>query len=130
MSDRGDHQWMSGRREQRRHDVGSSGSVENAQLLKGRFALALTAAALLVVAVGVAPSQAAKSGASSAYIRTNLIGYPIGVAGRAYLMASGAETGATFAIKDSSGTTVSSGSIGSSLGPWSSSYPDVYAIDF
>ncbi len=49
---------------------------------------------------------------------------------RAYLMASTAETGATFSVRNSGGTTVASGTVGSSLGSWSSSYPDVYALDF
>jgi endoglucanase len=45
-------------------------------------------------------------------------------------MASGVETGATFSVKNSSGTTVYSASIGPNLGKWSTSYPDVYALDF
>src|SRR5207244_7229271 len=63
-------------------------------------------------------------------VRVNQIGYPASSAKRAYLMASAAETGATFAVKNSGGTTVLSGPIGANVGSWSSAYPDVYAIDF
>src|SRR5215472_1230786 len=43
----------------------------------------------------------------------------------------GAETAATFSILNSSGTTVfGPTAIGANLGSWSSSYPDVYALDF
>ncbi len=45
-------------------------------------------------------------------------------------MASGAETGATFSIKNASGTSVFTAPIGENLGKWSTSYPDVYALDF
>ena len=73
----------------------------------------------------------ALASAQSAFVRVNQVGYPSGAAKRAYLMASGAETGATFVIKNSSGTTVfGPTAIGASLGSWSGSYPDVYALDF
>src|SRR5215469_13106390 len=66
---------------------------------------------------------------AAAYIRVNQVGYIGSGSKRAYLMASGAETGATFAVKNSSGTTVYSASVGSSVGSWGS-FPDVYALDF
>jgi endoglucanase len=67
----------------------------------------------------------------SAFVRVNQVGYLSGSAKRAYLMASGAETGATFTIRDSSGSTVfGPAAVGANLGSWSSSYPDVYALDF
>ena len=56
--------------------------------------------------------------AASAYIRVNQVGYVESSTKRAYLMASGAETGATFAVKNSSGTTVYSAAVGTSLGAW------------
>ena len=69
--------------------------------------------------------------AQTAYIRVNQVGYVSGTAKRAYLMASATETGATFVLKNSSGSTVFGPStIGANLGSWSSSYPDVYALDF
>jgi endoglucanase len=69
--------------------------------------------------------------AQSAFVRVNQVGYTSGGSKRAYLMASGAETGATFSVKNSSGSTVfGPAAIGSSLGSWSTTYPDIYALDF
>ena len=58
------------------------------------------AAALLVLgsATGTARSHAASA---SAAVRVNQVGYPTGAAKRAYLMSSVAETGARFAVKNS-----------------------------
>ncbi len=66
----------------------------------------------------------------SAFIRVNQAGYVAAASKRAYLMSSGSETGATFAVKNSSGATVYSAAIGASLGTWSGSFPDVYPLDF
>src|SRR5215471_6990657 len=67
----------------------------------------------------------------AAYVRVNQAGYVLGASKRAYLMASGAETGATFSILNSTGGTVfGPAAIGANLGRWSSSYPDIYALDF
>ena len=69
--------------------------------------------------------------AQSAFVRVNQVGYTSGGSKRAYLMASAAETGATFSVKNSSGSTVfGPAAIGSSLGSWSTTYPDIYALDF
>ena len=67
----------------------------------------------------------------TAFVRVNQVGYVAGAAKRAYLMASAAETGATFVVKNSSGSTVfGPAAIGANLGSWSGGYPDVYALDF
>ena len=67
----------------------------------------------------------------SAFVRVNQAGYVSGGSKRAYLMASGSETGATFVLKNASGSTVfGPAAIGANLGSWSSAYPDVYALDF
>jgi len=69
--------------------------------------------------------------AQSAFVRVNQVGYVSSASKRAYLMASGAETGATFILKNSSGGTVfGPAAIGANLGSWSTGYPDVYALDF
>src|SRR5258706_9920349 len=68
--------------------------------------------------------------AQSAFVRLNQVGYVSGASKRAYLMASAAETGAMFSVKNSSGSTVYSAAIGANLGSWSNAYPDVYALDF
>ena len=79
----------------------------------------------ILCCLGVTPAQGA------AYVRVNQVGYVSGAAKRAYLMASGTETGATFSILNSSGATVfGPAAIGANLGSWSTGYPDVYALDF
>src|SRR6266568_2564783 len=67
---------------------------------------------------------------AAAFVRVNQVGYPANGSKPPYLMPSGGETGATFAVKNSRGTTLFSGPIGGNLGSWSTSYPDVYALDF
>ena len=68
--------------------------------------------------------------ATGAFVRVNQVGYATTATKRAYLLAPGVETSATFSVQNSSGATVFSGPIGANLGSWSSSYPDVYALDF
>lgn len=72
----------------------------------------------------------AKAASGSAFVRVNQVGYATTASKTAYLMASGAETGATFSVINSSGATIYSAAIGANLGSWSGSYPDVYALDF
>ncbi len=67
--------------------------------------------------------------AQSAFIRVNQVGYVSGSSKRAYLMAAGSEAGATFLLKNSSGVTVYSAPVGSSLGAWGS-FTNVYPVDF
>src|SRR5277367_9683 len=78
----------------------------------------------LILFVGVPVSMGA-----GAYIRVNQVGYASGGSKRAYLMASAAETGARFAVTNSGGTAVFSGSVGASIGAWGN-FPQVYALDF
>jgi endoglucanase len=89
----------------------------------GRLRLLFSAAFVLLVFCMFTQAQ-------SAFVRVNQVGYVSGGVKRAYLMASGAETGATFIIKNSGGTTVfGPTAIGANLGSWSNGYPDVYALD-
>lgn len=83
----------------------------------------------LLIVILLALASAAQ--AATAFVRVNQVGYVSGGSKRAYLMASAAESGATFTIKNSSGTTVfGPATIGAGLGAWSSAYPDVYPLDF
>lgn len=66
---------------------------------------------------------------ASAYIRVNQLGYMGSSSKRAYLMASGSESGATFVVKNSAGTKVYSAAVGASLGAWGT-FTRVYALDF
>jgi endoglucanase len=87
--------------------------------------------ALLGASATTKPAVPARAAAGTAFVRVNQLGYATGSqAKRAYLMASGTENGATFSVKNSSGTVVYAAPIGASLGKWSASYPDVYALDF
>ena len=79
----------------------------------------------LVVLMTASAAQSA-----TAYIRINQVGYVAGATKRAYLMSSATETGATFAVKNSSGVTVYSKSVGSTVGKWGKTYAFVYALDF
>jgi endoglucanase len=73
-------------------------------------------------------SGASISRAESAAVRVNQLGYELGSESRAYLMASGSESGAVFHVINSKGTTSFFGAIGANLGAWGRF--TVYALDF
>ncbi|HEV2581108.1 MAG TPA: glycoside hydrolase family 9 protein [Ktedonobacteraceae bacterium] len=85
---------------------------------------------IVIVALALMFAPRPVKAAGSAFVRVNQVGYATTATKRAYLMASGVETGATFSVKNDDGTIVYSAAIGANLGSWSSSYPDVYALDF
>jgi len=89
--------------------------------------LSAIAAFLLIVSTSVLA-------ANSAYVRVNQVGYETGnTPFQAYLMSTASESGATFAVIDSEGQTVDSGTVGALLGTWSNSKTlsyDVYGIRF
>jgi len=94
----------------------------------GRLALL---AAVVLAASGLHPATARSAPApSAAFVRVNQVGYPSAASKRAYLMASVAETGATFTVSNASGDPVVTAPIGPNLGSWSSTYSNVYALDF
>jgi endoglucanase len=66
--------------------------------------------------------------AATGYIRVNQIGYEAGLSARAYLMTTSSVSGVSYAIKNSGGSTVATGSAGAKLGSWGSY--SVYPIDF
>src|SRR2546423_7878598 len=77
--------------------------------------------------VSASPSQAAISGLYG----VDQGGYLPGEPKQAYLMTTGAASGVKYAVLDSAGATVLSGSVGgTSRGSWNSGYPDVYPITF
>ena len=94
-----------------------------------RFRNHLACVAALAIVLNTSPAMAARAAPASAYVRVNQIGYTLAGSKTAYLMASGAETGGTFAVKSGS-TNVMSGPVGVNLGSWSASFPFVYALDF
>jgi endoglucanase len=87
-------------------------------------AIVLAAGGLHVATAGAAPA------ANSAFVRVNQVGYPSAGSKRAYLMASVAETGATFSVKDPTGATVFSAPVGAAVGAWGNTFKSVYALDF
>ncbi|HZO74046.1 MAG TPA: glycoside hydrolase family 9 protein [Ktedonobacteraceae bacterium] len=89
-------------------------------------ALSIVIGALLLL---LFPSSA-RAGSGSAFVRVNQMGYATNASKRAYLMATGVETGASFHVKNASGATVFSAPLGANLGSWSSTFPNVYALDF
>ncbi len=74
------------------------------------------------------PLIASSSRAVTGYVRVNQIGYEVGLPARAYLMTASLVNGASFAIKNSGGQIVATGSVGATLGAWGSY--SVYPIDF
>jgi endoglucanase len=101
----------------------------------GRRSIARVAALGLFVATGLATLASMGARASNrpalAFVRVDQLGYPSPGSKRAYLIASAAESGATFSVQASSGGAETiNGSVGRSLGRWSSRFPFVYALDF
>src|SRR5215467_15458042 len=85
------------------------------------------AATTSLLAICVFPITAV---AQTAFVRVNQVGYVSGSSKRAYLMASGSETGATFVINSGGSTVFGPAAIGANLGSWSNTYKNVYALDF
>jgi endoglucanase len=83
---------------------------------------------LISISAGIFVLVSAAAQATEAFIRLNQIGYESGRAMRAYLMALGSETGATFDVQNSNGATVYTAPIGANLGRWGDF--SVYALDF
>jgi endoglucanase len=91
-------------------------------------------AVALIVLMGLAVTAVEPAAGAPAprlaSVRVNQVGYPTAAGKRAYLMSTVAETGATFSVRNAAGTAVLTAPVGASLGSWSSSYKNVYALDF
>ncbi|MGH2478604.1 MAG: cellulase N-terminal Ig-like domain-containing protein, partial [Ktedonobacteraceae bacterium] len=92
--------------------------------LKHRFSMFAFSSVLAAIMVAgtlaqALASQTAGAVSSSAFVRVNQVGYATGASKRAYLMASGLETGATFSVSNSHGAIAYSASIGKNPGSWS-----------
>jgi endoglucanase len=95
-----------------------------------RMVLVLVLVGASAVFALVRPNTPALAATSSAFVRINQVGYVDSSAKRAYLIASVAENGATFSVRNSSNAIVHSAPIGADLGKWSNGYSHVYALDF
>jgi endoglucanase len=84
----------------------------------------VTRCLILMLAVAVAVPVLAVTG----YVRVNQVGYESSLSARAFLMTSSAVSGATYAVRNSGGTTVVSGPVGARLGSFGSY--TIYPIDF
>ncbi|MEV0680334.1 glycoside hydrolase family 9 protein [Actinosynnema sp. NPDC050436] len=88
------------------------------------------ALALIGSAVVVTPAQAAPAAQASApQVRVDQVGYGTAEAKQAYLMVPKAVSG-KFTVVDAGGKTVLSGTVGRTLGKWSSKFGAVQPIDF
>jgi len=87
-----------------------------------RVCIAIAALSMLIF------FAASVGGAENAFVRVNQLGYEAGCNGRAYLMATGSESGAIFHVLNARGVSVFSSSIGANLGAWGKF--TVYALDF
>jgi len=81
-----------------------------------------------VVAIAVFSAQAAA--ADAAFVRVNQVGYATSAHKRAFLLTTGDASGASFAVRSGSGTTVYTAPIGPRTGSWSTRFPNVYRLDF
>jgi endoglucanase len=107
------------------------GAEHRTRTIAARSSRLVLLAAVVVAASALHPATARSAPApSAAFVRVNQVGYPADASKRAYLMASVAETGATFIVNDASGAPVFSAPVGANLGSWSSTYSNVYALDF
>src|SRR5580700_394107 len=90
--------------------------------------IAVTACITLMMCIS------ASAASSSAYVRVSQVGYEAANAPlQASLMSTASESGATFSVINSEGSTVYSGAIGALLGTWSNSKKltyDVYGLSF
>ncbi|WP_042363996.1 glycoside hydrolase family 9 protein [Streptacidiphilus neutrinimicus] len=94
-------------------------------------ALAALVVSTAVAAVPLGVGAPAADAATAALLRVDQAGFLSGEAKQAYLMTGAAASSVTFHVVDSAGTTVLSGTVGStSRGSWNKAYPDVYPITF
>src|SRR6266536_450737 len=96
-----------------------------------RRVIAIVGAAGLLIAGGAIVLSAPADAAVAGLVRVDQVGYLPTDTKVAYLMAPATVTGAKFAVVDSTGATVLSGSVsGTSRGSWNTKYPKVYPITF
>jgi endoglucanase len=92
------------------------------------FAAVVLAGAAVLVGADSGPRAA--PAADRAFVRVNQVGYAASAPKRAYLMSTADEAGATFAVKNSSGATVATGTVPTNLGSWSNTFSFVHPLDF
>jgi endoglucanase len=100
--------------------------------MKKIFAASAAVALVLLGATTASPADAAAQAATAAkpQIRVDQVGYTVTEAKRAYLLAPTSAKGASFTVRDGSGHTVFTGTVGANAGAWSPTYKAVHPIDF
>ena len=96
-----------------------------------RSLVAIVGAALLAVGpVTGSPAAGAAPRTIHGVVRLDQVGYAIGEAKRAFLMAEAPAGAARFAVVDDAGRTVLTGRVGRRTGGWNGRYRAVHPIDF
>ncbi len=95
----------------------------------GRVCKIVALAAIASSAAGPLAARAEAAGGAT-FIRVNQVGYPATAPKRGYLMSHRDETGATFSVQSTQGVVALTGTVGPSLGSWSTRFDHVYALDF
>src|SRR4051812_28395512 len=90
----------------------------------------VAAAVLAGLACCLAPKAPAPPATATAFVRVNQVGYPAAAAKRAYLMSTANQAGTAFSVRNASGAVAYTGTVGASLGTWSSTYKYVQPLDF
>src|SRR3954452_8697996 len=88
------------------------------------------AAVLAGLACCVAPKAPPPPATATAFVRVNQVGYPAAAAKRAYLMSTANQADTAFSVRNTSGAVAYTGTVGASLGTWSSTYKYVQPLDF
>jgi endoglucanase len=103
--------------------------TEKLPLTSNRLRSSAMATTVFLLLACASAAAAASSAASSAYVRVTQVGYEAANPPfQAYLMSTVSESGATFSVINSEGSTVYSGAIGALLGNWSNSKKLTYYV--
>jgi endoglucanase len=92
--------------------------------------LAAGMAAAVIAALALAGQALAAEVADAAFVRVDQVGYVASAHKRAFLLAGGSASSATFSVRDAAGATVYSAAVGPRTGSWSARFPNVYRLDF
>jgi hypothetical protein len=87
--------------------------------------LAAGTAAAVIATLALAGQALAAESAEAAFVRVDQVGYVASAHKRAFLLAGGSASNATFSVRDAAGATVYSAAVGPRTGSWSARFPNV-----